>query len=283
MLSRQVIIAAMLATQVNYLGRGFIEYAAEVLRSRRLIVDLTRREFRSRYLGSAFGLLWAFVHPTVMLLVYWMVFPLLGAGPVGGLPYIVFLMTGLVPWFLAQDYISAASGVITDNRFLVKKVVFRISLLPVVRLLSFLPVHLFFIVCVTIICWLKGHPPSWYSLQIFYYLAALMVLAMGWSWLISALTPFLKDLGQFVQVLNQIFFWLTAIIWPVEKAGSLRWLVDLNPLVYIVEGYRESMVYHVWFWQHPVQTGYYWLVAAFFFAVGGIVFLRLQSHFADVL
>jgi len=275
----------MLAKQLNYLSRGFLEYTRELLRSRQVIMDLTRREFRSRYLGSAFGLLWAFVHPTVMLLIYSIVFPILGAGPVGGLPYIVFLMSGLVPWFLVQDYICAASGVIIDNRFLVKKVVFRISLLPVVRLLSFLPVHLFFVVCVILVCWLKGYPPSWYNLQIIYYLAALLVLAMGWSWLVSALTPFLKDLGQFVQVLNQIFFWLTAIIWPVQKArdAHLLWLLDLNPLVYIVEGYRDAMVQHVWFWQHPLQTVYYWLVATFFFAVGGMVFLRLQPDFADVL
>jgi ABC-type polysaccharide/polyol phosphate export permease len=57
----------------------------------------------------------------------------------------------------------------------------------------------------------------------------------------------------------------------------------LNPIYYIIQGYRDSLIEHVWFWQHPVVAGYYWIVAVFFFAVGGMVFLRMRSHFADVL
>jgi lipopolysaccharide transport system permease protein len=275
----------MMINQAAYLGHGFFEYVGEIFRSRRLIFDLTRREFRSRYLGSAFGLIWAFIHPATMMFIYWVVFQYgLKAGPVNGVPFVVWLLSGLVPWFFANDCIATGGNVIIDNRFLVKKVVFRVSLLPVVRLLSLLPVHLFFLGAIILINWGYGYAPTWQTLQLIYYLAALCVLSIGLSWLISALVPFLKDLAQVVAVLLQVVFWITPIVWPVQNVPeNLRWILFLNPIYYIIQGYRDSLIEHVWFWQHPVVACYYWIIAAFFFAVGGMVFLRMRSHFADVL
>ncbi|MGD0464549.1 MAG: ABC transporter permease [Tepidisphaeraceae bacterium] len=270
----------------KYLANGFVQYGREVLRSRRLIYELTRREFRSRYLGSAFGLTWAFIHPAVMMLIYWVVFrfALKSAGPVDGVPFVVWLLTGLVPWFFAAESIGAGSSIIIDNRFLVKKVVFRVSLLPVVRIFSMLPVHLFFVLGVSVVLLAYGYYPNLQSLQVFYYLAAMMCLSLGFSLLMSALVPFLKDLSQVLQVLVQILFWLTPLVWPESNLpGKNRWMLELNPLNYIVRGYRESLARHVWIWQHPLASAYYWSVTAMFLVVGGIVFLRLQSHFADML
>ncbi len=202
-----------------------------------------------------------------------------------GVPFLAWLLSGLVPWFICADCVAAGGGVVLENRFLVKKVVFRVSLLPVVRLLSLLPVHLFFIVVVVGIDWSKGFPPTLYTLQVFYYLAALLLAGLGWTWLISALMPFLKDLGQVVAVLLQVLFFWTPLIWQMERVTDhrLRVLADLNPLTYIVQGYRESLVTHVPFWHHPLTGAYFWAVTAVLLVAGGTVFARLRSHFADVL
>ena len=278
------------------LTRGGTDFARALVASRRLILDLTRREFRGRYLGTAFGLVWAFVHPSILTLIYFLVFKfaLKSAGPVTGpavvgnpavtAPFVVWLLTGLVPWFIAQDCVAAGSSVVTDNRFLVKKVVFRVSLLPVVRLLSLLPVHLFFIVVIVAIDWGYGFRPSWYTLQVFYYLGGLLLAGLGWSWFISALVPFLKDLGQVVQVLLQVLFWWTPLVWQIETAPAwVKPLLYVNPLYYVVQGYRESLVYRVAFWHHPEIGAYFWAVTIVLLIVGGSVFNRLRAHFADVL
>jgi ABC-type polysaccharide/polyol phosphate export permease len=280
----------------TYLTRGGADFARSVFASRRLILDLTRREFRGRYLGTAFGLIWAFVHPSVLTLIYFLVFryALKSAGPVTGpavagnpavtAPFVVWLLNGLVPWFIAADAVAAGSGAVLDNRFLVKKVVFRVSLLPVVRLLSLLPVHLFFIAAITIIDWGYGFPPSWYSLQAFYYLGCLMLAALGWSLFISAITPFLKDFSQVVQVLLQVLFWWTPLVWQIETAPEwVKKFLYLNPLYYVVQGYRDSLVYHVAFWHHPEIGAYFWGVTVVLLVAGGITFARLRPHFADVL
>ena len=277
-------MTAILA-RTGYVARGANYFATEVVRNRRLILDLTRREFRSRYLGTAFGLIWAFVHPSVLTLIYFLFFKYVaGAGPIGGAPMVVWLLTGMVAWFIASDAVASGSSVILENRFLVKKVVFRVSLLPVVRLLSLLPVHLFFVVVIQVIDWGYGFPPSVYSLQVFYYLGCLMLCGLGWTWLMSAVVPFLKDVSQVIAVLVQVLFWTTPLVWNLGMIPErLRWVAGLNPLTYVVEGYRDSLITHVPFWTHWRTGLYFWAVTLTLLFVGGLVFARLRSHFADVL
>ncbi len=269
---------------IGKLARGSVGYAGDILRSRRLILELTHREFRARHLGSALGLLWAFVHPAVMMVLYYVFINMLHPGNILGAPFLVWLLAGMVPWFFISDTLAGGASAVTDNRFLVKKVVFRVSLLPIVRLLSNLPVHLFLVSVILGILWGYGYRPCWHTLQLLYYMGAFVVLGLGWSLLMSAMVPFLKDLGQVVAVILQIAFWVTPLIWNVEtmSPGYAR-LAYLNPATYIVQGYRQSLVYHQWFWQHPVVTAYYWSFSLVLLAVGGLVFARLRGHFADVL
>ena len=199
-------------------------------------------------------------------------------------PFLLWILAGLVPWFMASDSIAGGASAIMDNRFLVKKVVFRVSLLPVVRLLSNLPVHLFLVLAITLLFWAKGYPPSWYTLQVFYYLFALLVLGLGWTLLMSAVVPFLKDIGQIVQVILQIAFWVTPLIWHIEgQSRAQQGKAFLNPLTYIVQGYRDSLVYHHPLWEYPLRTAYFWGFSLTLLAIGGLIFSRLRTHFADVL
>jgi ABC-type polysaccharide/polyol phosphate export permease len=269
----------------RHLLHGFVQFTKEVARSRRLIVDLTYRELRSRYLGSLFGLSWAFLNPAFTMATFFVVFKYgLKQGAVNGVPFFVWLLSGLVAWFFIQDCLNAGASSVIENSFLVKKVIFRVSLLPVVRLLGLLPVHLFFLGTLTLIFWGYGYRPDWYTLQVLYYTLAMGALAVGWSWLAASIAPFFRDLLQIIPVVLQILFYTTPIIWPADNL-SIGWqhVLDINPLYYIVKGYRESLVTHVPFYHHPLTTIYFWAVTAGFVTVGGIVFLRLKPHFADVL
>jgi lipopolysaccharide transport system permease protein/teichoic acid transport system permease protein len=121
--------------------------------------------------------------------------------------------------------------------------------------------------------------------QVFYYLFAMLVLLLGVSWLTSAVTVFLRDMGQVVSMVTQFLFWLTPIFWSA-KLLPVKYLnlIKLNPVYYIVEGYRDSFITHVWFWQaHWALTLYYWGVTGGVFILGAVVFRRLRPHFADVL
>jgi lipopolysaccharide transport system permease protein/teichoic acid transport system permease protein len=280
--------------QVKFIKTA-IAYARDILRSRRLILELTHREFRSRHLGSGLGLLWAFVHPAIMMCLYYIVLgKIMAPGPlsytrttgeVRVIPFLPWLLAGLLPWFFISDTLAGVASAVMDNRFLVKKVVFNVGLIPVIRLLSNIPVHLFLLVVIQMICWTKGYPPCWHSVQILYYLGAAMILGIGWALLVSAIVPFHKDALQVVAVILQIAFWITPLIWHPENFTEpwKKKAIYIVPTTYIVQGYRDSMVYHEWFWIHPLATAYFWVIALGMLILGGSVFARLRPHFADVL
>jgi len=206
------------------------------------------------------------------------------AQPVDDFPFILWIIAGMFPWFFFAEGLSNGTSSIVANSFLVKKIVFRVSLLPIVSLMSALLIHAFFILFMFAMFMYYGYSPEIYWLQIPYYLFATMVLLLGLSWLTSSIVVFFKDMGQFVAMIIQFGFWLTPIFWSMKMVPEKYvWLIKLNPVVYIIEGYRNSMIYHQWFWESINMTVYFWLVTVVIFILGGLTFKKLRPHFADVL
>lgn len=263
----------------------FFRFIMDIIRSRHLILQMTKQDFRMKYLGSQLGMLWAFIQPAMTILIFWFVFDVgFKAMPVENFPFILWLMAGITPWFFFSDGLMQATWSVQENAFLVKKVVFRVSILPIIKILSALVIHVFF-VCVLFLMFIGyGYFPDWHALQIFYYLFATIVLLLGLSWLTSALVLFLRDIGQMVMIAIQFGFWVTPVFWSLRMIPEqYRFFLQLNPVYYLTEGYRNSLIHHIWFWEDPWLTLYFWLVALGLFALGAIVFHRLRPHFADVL
>jgi lipopolysaccharide transport system permease protein len=266
--------------------RMFLTFLHELLKNRHIIVELTKNDFRKKYLGSYLGILWAFVHPTVYIVIVWFVFQVgFKTQPMENFPFVLWMLAGIMPWFFFSDCLASATNSIIENSFLVKKVAFSIGILPLIKILSALIIHFFFIAVMFIIFAIYGYYPSLYNLQVFYYLFATIVLLLGISWLTSSLTLFLKDTGQIISMILQFAFWMTPIFWsPKFLTNKTLNLIKLNPVYYIVEGYRESFIYKTWFWEkHSMLNLYFWCVTLFFFFLGAVVFRRLRPHFADVL
>ena len=257
----------------------------DIIRNRQLLWQMTRRDFRQRYLGSYLGILWAFIQPTVTVIILWFVFQVgFKAMPVENFPFILWLVCGMFPWFFLSESVLSATGSVVESSYLVKQIVFRVELLPIVKIMSALVVHIFFIAALILMFAYYGHPVSIYNLQILYYFFAMICLALGISWLTSSLTVFLRDVGQFMAMLLQFGFWATPIFWSLQMVPEeFQFALKLNPAYYLVEGYRQSFIYHEWFWQHHVLTAYFWLTTLAIMFVGAICFKRLRPHFADVL
>ncbi|MDP3466531.1 MAG: ABC transporter permease [Sulfuricurvum sp.] len=264
---------------------NFYRFMRDVVRNRRLLIDLIKNDFKSRYLNNYLGVLWAFIQPTITILIFWFVFQVgFKAAPVQETPFILWLIAGMVPWFFFAEALGSATNAILDNSFLVKKIVFRVSLLPIVKIASALIIHAFFIVFMLGMFLYYGYMPNLYWLQIGYYLFATVILLLGISWITSSVVIFFRDLGQLVSMVIQFGFWLTPIFWMFTMVPeAYRWIFKLNPAYYITQGYRDALIDHVWFWDKPAETLQFWIITALFFALGAIVFRKLRPHFADVL
>ncbi len=251
----------------------------------RLLFSLAKNDFRQKYLGSYLGVAWAFIQPVITVLIFWFVFQVgFKSQPINDVPFILWLISGMFPWFFFADALSNATNAITENSYLVKKIVFKVSMLPVIKVSSALVVHLFFIFFMYGFFMVYGYGFDLHWLQVFYYLGALIVLILGISYITSSIVVFFKDMGQLVAMLLQFGFWMTPIFWAIGTIPQkYHFLLKLNPLVYIIEGYRDSMINHIWFWQKPMMTLYFWVVASIMIGIGYVTFKKLKPHFADVL
>ncbi|WP_042195366.1 ABC transporter permease [Paenibacillus camerounensis] len=250
-----------------------------------LLFQLSKNDFQKKYLGSYLGVVWAFVQPAITILIFWFVFQVgFKNTPVDDVPYILWLTTGLVPWFFFAESLNSTTGSILENDFLVKKVVFKVELLPLVKIASSLYVHLFFVLITFSLFFLYGYQFSVFNLQVVYYLFAMGVIIAGIGWLFSALAVFFKDMAPLISMIVQFGFWLTPIFWGMQQIpNQYKTLLSLNPMYYIVEGYRDAFINHIWFWEKPWLTIWFWFVAVALILVGRKVFKKLKPHFADVL
>ena len=258
----------------------------EIFRDREMFWDLIKNDFQARFAGSAFGIIWAFVQPLIIIALYWFVFQVgLRAEKVSDYPFVLFLLTGLVPWFYFQESWSGATNCLMEYNYLVKKVVFNVGMIPVIKTLSSFFVHIFFVAFVIMMCSVYGYFPSAFTLQIIYYMICTAILSTGLSYITSACAAFFKDIVQVVNIILTIGVWLTPIMWNprVTLPGYLQLLFRINPMYYIVDGYRDSLLSNIWFWQKPEWSIYFWIVTVFVYIGGVRMFNRLKGHFADVL
>ena len=180
--------------------------------------------------------------------------------------------------------VGGSADVIIGKANLIKKTIFPSQILPVVKLTSSLIAHSIFIVVLLGLILFNRVPLTPYYLQFIYYLFCLSVLGLGLGWAVSALNVFMRDVGQIVGVVLQIGFWATPILWDIRMMPpKIQYIFKLNPMYYIIQGYRDSFIYAVPFWHHPLQTIYFWVTAGFLFLIGAIIFQRLKPQFADVL
>ncbi|HIV23141.1 MAG TPA: ABC transporter permease [Candidatus Merdiplasma excrementigallinarum] len=261
----------------------------ELLSSRRMIWKLAKNDFKTKYAGSYFGILWAFVQPIVTILIYIIIFQygFKAAPSREGYPYALTLTSGIIPWFFFSEALINATNCFMEYSYLVKKVVFKISILPVVKVVSSLFVHLFFVALVFLIFVLFGKIPPVQFIQIVYYIFCAFCFALALSFLTSAIVPFFRDFGQIVNIVLQVWMWACPIMWDLNQMLGgyplLMKLIKLNPFVYVVEGYRDCYINGVWFWERGLYTLYFWAVTLALGWAGFRVFKKLRVHFSDVL
>ena len=261
---------------------------AELWQNRRLIIKLAGNDFKRRYAGSYMGAIWAFIQPLVTIALYNLVFGTIMAGARtsgSDVPFVLFLTCGMVPWFFFSEALSTGTSALLEYSYLVKKVVFKISILPIIKVVAAFMTHVFFIILLMITAIASGYYPNIYWIQMIYYTFCTFVLVLAICYTTCSVIVFIRDLGQLISVLLQILVWATPIMWNISQIQNpfLHSIMKLNPLIYIVTGYRDAIYGRIWFFERFFSTVYFWVITAILFGIGAIVYKRLKPHFADVL
>ncbi|GLK87740.1 ABC transporter permease [Pseudomonas turukhanskensis] len=256
-----------------------------VSRHRALVLALAMRDLQARYVGTLGGLLWALAHPLAVVVVFYLVFAVgfRSQGP-ADTPFILWFVAGLVPWFFFSDALQAITFSVTRNSHLVKKTIFPTEILPLVHLVSGLIPHVFFLAVLTALMLFFHVPLLAERLLFLYFLLCMGVLLLGLGWLLAALQVFYRDIGQALTIVLNLWFWSTPIVWSAEimPPSIASWLV-YNPMFYIVNGYRDTLIAQTVTWPPLDQTLVFWAGNLLLLGLGCLIFHRLKPEFADAL
>lgn len=258
----------------------------EYLNKWRLIVSLAKDDFKSKYASAQFGMFWAFFRPVVMSAVYILVFSFIArATPVGGIyPYSMWLLPGLIVWFVFSDSLMSGVSTLSQYSFLVKNVRFDISVLPAVKVVSGFIIHTFFIAVIFILYLVLGLPIKLQILQLPYYYIATFIFTLALTRIFCTIQPFFKDMVIAIEILLLVGVWACPILWDLQMIPETYWWIfRINPLYHLVMGYRNSFMGGFWLWEHPTQTIGFWVITLLLEVIGKKFFRRMSYHFADVI
>ena len=262
-----------------------MKFLQDIADSKSLLKSLASREVKQQYVGSALGIFWQVITPLVLILVFWVVFSVgFRVQPASGVPFVVWLTAGMAAWFFFSEIVSGSVHSITGNPHLVKKVVFPVQALPVIKVLTALSNHgLFILILIALMIW-QGVGFSWWALQSIYYLFCLIVLALAIGWLVAALNVFSRDIARLTGVLLQVGMWATPILWDIKILPEpVRTIFSLNPVHYVVQGYRDSFLYSTSVSARIPESIWFWCITLTLLWLGIYVFKKLQPQFADLV
>lgn len=249
---------------------------------------MVKREIVGRYKGSFLGLIWSFIIPVLMLAVYTFVFAVVFKAKwgIGGenskTQFAVVLFVGLIVHSLFAEVLNRAPGLILANVNYVKKVVFPLEILPVITMGASL-FHSIISLSVLLAAFVLfngyGH---WTALFIPVVLLPLVILTLGFAWILASLGVFLRDVGQTIGIITMVMMFLAPVFYPITALPEeLRPWIMINPLTFIIEQAREVLIWG----RSPnwVGLGVYTVVSTVVAYVGYAWFQKTRKGFADVL
>ena len=268
----------------RFISEG-VDFLQQLYQNRYLIYRLTNRDFNNKYIRNYFGLGWAILDPLAFIVILFFVFNMrFGGRDALGVPYITYLIAGYIAYDFFSYVLHNATNSISEYSWLLTKVNFRVAILPLVKILSGLQMHCIILLIATIIFIIEKITISFYWLQVFYYIFSLCIFLTGIAWFTSSINLFFPDIKNITNILIRILFFLTPLFWHMEGLPkTYATILKINPLFYIVNGYRDSFLYGIAFWKHPSLTIYFWGVTLFLLILGISVFKKLRPHFADVI
>ncbi|MDB9527023.1 ABC transporter permease [Oscillatoria sp. CS-180] len=256
-----------------------------------LLKTLVQRDMEAKYKGSILGNLWPLLNQLSQLLIYTYIFSIVlkvklslrGMPEENTLVFGLWLFAGLIPWLAFSTGVMGAAGTVVSQTNLVKKVVFPLTLLPLVPTISaFMDSTFGIVLLITFVAFLKGTiSASLWLLPVVW--VPQFLLTAGIGFLTAALTVFIRDTPQTLGVVLNLWFYATPIIYPASMVppGFEWWVFWVNPLTAISELYRDIiLVGEITHWtEWGIATG----ISAAIFLIGYGCYQKLRPAFADVL
>lgn len=265
------------------LAQGFTVWRSQVF-------ALAKNELGKSTNKTALGWFWLFFQPAVYIGCFWFALYVgikAAKGGLDGVEYLLWIASGVIPWWFMRTSLNTSPGLLTRYGFLVSKLKFPVALIPVFSELAFFLMHLMLLALLIIGYLACGGHLTIYFLQLPLLMLMMLVLFTGYSMLTSILCAYSKDLAQLLKALTTPIFWLSGILFDVTTLSSqtVKTALMFDPVATLTVGYRKvfSLSNPGWIWDDPVMFGIAIAIIVATFAVGVLMFAKLRRDLADVL
>jgi len=254
---------------------------AELWTHRELLYFLVWRDLKVRYKQTVLGASWVILQPVLMTLVFALFLGSIARIPSNGVPYILFLYSGLLPWIYFSNALSSSSHSLIASAHMITKVYFPRSIVPLASVLVRLSDFLIASAILVVLMIYYGQALTWTILLAPLLILQLTLLACAFSLCFSALNVKYRDVGSVLPVVLQLWMFASPIIYPGNLvAPRWRWIYALNPLTGIVGGFRSAL------FGHELDKGSLLISIGVTFILviySAFAFRRMEDDFADVV
>jgi lipopolysaccharide transport system permease protein len=255
---------------------------AELWEYRELLYFLTKRELQIRYKQSVVGVSWAVLQPVLLAFIFAVFFGVLADVPSDGHPYVLFAMSGLVPWLFVSQTVAQSAGSLVGDANLLTKVYFPRLVIPLAKALALLVDLVIALGVLLAVALLYGQMPGPETLAMPVFLILGLVTGVGLGILLAAANVQYRDIGLVTPLLIQVWLFATPVIYPGSLVtGNWQYLFALNPMVAVVDGVRWCVFGDSA--PDPLVVGISATVAVGLLALGIGYFRRTELFFADIV
>lgn len=259
----------------------------ELWEARELIYRFVHRDFVTSYKQTILGPFWFVVPPVITTLVFTVIFGGVAKIPTDGIPSFLFFLSGVILWNYFSSCLMRTSSTFSGNAGMFGKVYFPRLCVPfailISNLLNLSIQILIFAGAFAWFCW-RGTPlhPSWWMLALPLLLLLLAMLGLGVGCFVSALTTRYRDMAMVVGFGVQLWMYASCVVYPLSQVSAqYRWIVVLNPVVPIIEAWRQACFGRgVLTWTDVGLSVLMTLVICF---TGLVVFKRMENTFMDTV
>ncbi|SEO24607.1 teichoic acid transport system permease protein [Amphibacillus marinus] len=259
-----------------------------------LIRRLSFYELKSANNNNYLGIAWEFLNPLIQILIYWFVF---GYGireradiQISDGRFVAFLpwmITGFILWLLFYQSTILGSKSIFVRLKMLSKMNFPMSIIPNIVMFSQLYIHFFMISLAVIVLFIFGYGLTIYFIQIFYFLFSTLVFSYAFALITSTLSTIIRDVHMFLNASLRLLLYVSPILWDLSGSDLSPWIhqiMRLNPLFYLIEGYRASFFGTSWYLIENMEyTIYFWGLTIIILFIGSKIHIKFRRHLVDFL
>ena len=257
-----------------------------IIRNRRLIASMARRDVLARYRGSFGDIFWTILNPLILMATYFFVFGVVLRARTGAdqssTGFALYFLAGMLPWLAFSEAVGRSPQVIVEHRNFVKKLIFPLETLPVNHAVAGLVTEIFAIAIFLAALLAIRHSIPATALWLPAIIVPQILFTLGVCWFLAALGVFFRDLPQIMGFLLTLWFFITPICYPESSLPQAAMVVlRKNPIFVLVHAYRAVLLDGVP--PDPLPLLKLSVVSAFAFLLGHAWFYKLRKSFADVI